>query len=262
MASADELLSSGDLPGARAALVEIVRSKPSDAPARMFLFQLLAMAGEWDKAQTQVQALAQISPEAAMLAVAYGQAIEAEKQRRAVFAGHARVALLAEADGWAARLPEAIELIAQGRNDEGIALRDEVFDQAPETPGSFNDIEFDWIGDADGRFGPTFEAVIAGRYGLVPFSAVERIKSEGPIDLRDCVWYPVQIAYKIGQSVAALLPARYPGSEHSADTAVQMARATHWEPTAWGEAGLGQHLLTLSSGEDQELLALRTLTFN
>lgn len=262
MASADELLSSGDLPGARAALVETVRSKPSDAPARMFLFQLLAIAGEWDKAHTQVQALAQISPGAAMLAVAYGQAIVAEKDRRAVFAGEARIAMLSDPDGWAARLPEAIQLIAQGRVAEGVALRDQTFDEAPETPGKFNEIPFEWIADADARFGPTFEAVIAGHYGLVPYSAVERIKSEGPIDLRDCVWYPVQIAYKIGQSVAALLPARYPGSEICADVAIQLGRATRWEPAAWGDAGLGQHLLSLSSGDDQELLALRTLTFD
>lgn len=45
MSDADELLSTGDLGGARAALVELVRSQPADEQARMFLFQLLAVTG-------------------------------------------------------------------------------------------------------------------------------------------------------------------------------------------------------------------------
>ena len=55
---ADQLLRDGDLDGARSALVETVRSNPADARARMFLFQLLAVAGEWDKAHTHLEALA------------------------------------------------------------------------------------------------------------------------------------------------------------------------------------------------------------
>lgn len=262
MANADELLRSGDLSGARSALVDIVRKNPSDAQARMFLFQLLALAGEWDKARTQVQALAHLSPEAQMLAAAYGQAIEAETARRSVFSGESRAELLADRGGWAEPLTEALQLFAQGRTEDAVALRDEAFDAAPDAPGTFNDTAFEWIADCDSRFGPTFEAIIAGRYGLIPFSAVDRIESEGPVDLRDLVWYPVQLAFKSGQSVAAMLPARYPGSEALGDGALQLARTTTWQEAGWGEAGAGQHLWTLSGDEDQGLLSLRTLVFD
>ncbi|WP_334184956.1 type VI secretion system accessory protein TagJ [Novosphingobium sp.] len=261
MADADTLLRSGDFDGARAALVETVRAQPADQAARMFLFQLLAVAGEWDKARRQLQALAQLSGEAQMLAVAYGQAIDAELERAEVLAGRQRARQHAASD-WCEGLVEAIHHLGNGRTGEAIAARDAAFDAAPDTPGIFNDEPFEWIADADARFGPAFEAIIAGRYGIQPFDQVAVITSEGPRDLRDLVWYPVQIAFKSGQSVAAFLPARYPGSEVSRETDERMARATWWHASEWGDIGSGQRLWTLSDGDDRGLLALRDLRFD
>ena len=118
----------------------------------MFLFQLLALAGEWDKARTQLLSLAQLSPEAQMLAVAYGQAIDAEVTRAKVFAGEVKVDVLANGEGWAAGLADAIQLLALGKTEEGLAARDAAFENAPDCPGMFNDTPFEWIADCDSRF--------------------------------------------------------------------------------------------------------------
>ncbi len=260
MSDADTLLRSGDLDGARSALVETVRAEPANQQARMFLFQLLAAAGEWDKARRQLDTLAQLSGEAQMLAVAYGQAIDAERERAAVFAGTAR-ARQHVASGWLEGVIDALEHFGQGRIEQGEAARDAAFDAAPDMPGRFNDVEFDWIADADSRFGPSFEAIIGGRYGLQGFDQVTSITSEGPRDLRDLIWYPVQIAFRSGQSVAAFLPARYPGSESASDVSERLGRATSWSDTEWGQAGSGQRLWTLSDGGDHALLSLRALSF-
>lgn len=262
MKDADALLRDGDLAGARQALVEAVKSRPSDEQARMFLFQLLAVAGEWTKAKSQLEALAQLSPEAQMLSVAYGQAIAAEELRARVFSGAEKMILLADADGWAAPLLDAIQAYATGRTAEGDAARDAAFDAAPDTPGSFNGEAFEWIADADSRFGPAFEAIVGGRYGLVPFSAVEQIKSTGPRDLRDIVWFPVEIAFRSGQSAAGFMPARYPGTEVSSEDSERLSRSTSWQETPWGESGRGQHLLSLSDGDDVGLLSLTLLKFD
>ncbi len=262
MVDADALLRGGDLRGARAALVEIVKSRPSDQQARMFLFQLLAVAGEWDKARTQLQALAQLSPEAQMLAVTYDQAITAENQRAAVFSGVVDMPLLAGKDGWAVKLAEAVSLQARGDQAGADAVREEAFDSAPDTPGSIDGQRFEWIADADIRFGPSFEAIIYGSYGLVGFDKVASITSDGPGSLRDIVWYPVQISFRSGQSVAALLPARYPGSETAEESAQQLGRATGWIARDWGEEGCGLHTWSLSEGDDRGLLELRRIVFD
>ena len=103
---ADQLLAAGDLDGARSALVETVRSNPADERAGMFLFQLLAVAGEWEKARTHLEALARISAEARMLATVYSMAMKAEEQRAAIFAGNERMPVIRGA--WAEGLADSI----------------------------------------------------------------------------------------------------------------------------------------------------------
>jgi type VI secretion system protein ImpE len=262
VADADDLLRAGDLAGARAALIDAVKRAPGDPRARMFLFQLQCVAGEWDKALVQLRTLAQLSPEAEMLGVAYRQAIEAERLREQVFSGHAQPAVLVSSSPWAGDIAAALGLFAQGRAGEAETRRETGLEAAPDTPGEIEGRSFDWIADADGRFGPTFEAVIAGRWGLVPFEAVGSITSEGVQDLRDLVWYPVQIAFKTGQSVAGFIPTRYPGSAATGEADLMLARRTDWREGPGGQEGIGQRLWTLSDGSDVDLLSLRRLVLH
>ena len=257
----DALLRSGDIDGARAALVDIVRTRPGDDKARMFLFQLLCLTGEWAKARKQLEALVQVAENAPMLGVAYNQALDGELLRDAVFRGDAQMPVLVGMGGWMDGLARSITLLIAGDLAAAEAAREEAFDQAPDTPGSLNGMPFDWIADADMRFGPCFEAIVAGRYGLVPFEAVQTISSSGPADLRDVVWYPVEMALRSGQSVAAFLPARYPGSEAASSSLVRLARETDWLDQPWGQAGSGQRLWSISDGSDCGLLDLRNLVF-
>ncbi|MBB3880826.1 type VI secretion system accessory protein TagJ [Sphingomonas pseudosanguinis] len=265
MTDADALLRSGDLAGARRALVEAARTAPGDAKTRLFLFQLLALAGEWDKAATQLTTLASLSPEAQMLSVVYGQAIAAERVRADVFAGTVRADIHGEAPDWSLQIAEALQLSTQGRVDEADALRDTAFAAAPDTPGSFNDTPIAWIADADSRVGPMIEAIIGGRYGLLPFSDIAVMVSEGPRDLRDLVWYPVELTLKTGPRIAALLPTRYPiiGDPAALDADHALARATDWRDDGQGgEIGVGQRLLMTSDGGEHGLLSLRQLRFD
>lgn len=262
MTDPDALLRSGDVVGTRAALIEAVRASPGDDRVRMFLFQLLCVTGEWDKARKQLETLVQVAADAQMLGVTYNQVLEAERLRSDVFAGKAEMPVLVGMDGWIDGVAKAITLIAQGEIAAAEAVRDEAFGAAPDTPGTIDGRPFDWIADSDMRFGPAFEAIVAGRYGLVPFDAVKSITTDGLRDLRDVQWLPVQMELRSGQSVAAFLPARYPGSETSSDGAIQLGRQTDWVDRSWGQAGLGQRLWTLSDESEVGLLGFRQLAFD
>jgi type VI secretion system protein ImpE len=261
MANADELLRAGDLNGARAALIEQVKRAPDDQQARMFLFQLFCVLGEWDKAKTQLRALAQLSPEAQMLSVAYNMAIDAELEREKAFAGQSPFALLVNTSPWAGDLAASLGFLAQGRLEDAEAARDRAFEAAPDTPGQFGDQAFDWIADADPRFGPCFEAVIYGRWGIVPFDSVAKMTSEGPADLRDLVWLEAEIEFKTGQSVSAILPARYPGLAGETDPDLLLGRGTDWRDGPLGQQGVGQKLWSLGEADETGILSLRRLTF-
>ena len=262
MADADALLRQGDVDAARAALVDAIRSQPGDQRARMFLFQLLAINGEWDKAGSQLQALVQLSSEAQMLGVTYNQVLAAERQRAAVFAGTAEAEVLAGAGGWADGIAQALGLFARGQEAEATALRDAAFDAAPDMPGSCDGTRFEWLADGDSRFGPTFEVILGGRYGLIPFDAVKSIEATGPEDLRDTIWYPVEIEFRTGHSGAAFLPARYPGTEAAESGLVRLGRMTDWQDRDWGQQGLGQRVWVFSDGPDRGLLELRRIEFD
>jgi protein involved in temperature-dependent protein secretion len=259
MEQADRLLSLGDLAATRAALVRDVRENPGDLGARMFLFQLLLLTGEWDKAEVQLRALAQTSPDAQMLNVVYAQAIAAEKTRSAAFGGEAPFVCLMQQSPWLTRLADALGALARGDAAQSLQLRDLAFDEAPEMPGRWGETPFRQISDSDARFGPAFEAIIGGRWGLIGFDEVLLIKSEGPRDLRDLVWLPVEMTFRGGRSAAALLPVRYPGTEAAEDSAPRLARSTDWRDGPLGAEGIGQRLWFLDDGSECGLLSVRRL---
>ena len=251
---ADDLLSSGDLAGARAALVETIKRAPEDGRARMFLWQVMAVQGDWDKAAVQLRSLASVAGETQMLATVYSQAIAAEKQRAEAYGGRAPLPVLVSSSPWIDTLAQGLAALARGEAEEGAHLRDEAFDAAGDTPGEIDGHRFGWIADVDPRLGPCFEAVAAGRWGLIPFEAVSHIKTEGPRDLRDVVWLPVELTLRSGQSAAALLPARYPGAETAADS-LKLGRSTEWQD----DVPFGQRTWATDDGGERGLLEFREI---
>ncbi len=262
MQTADELLAAGDLEGARAILVETVRSSAADERARIFLLQLLLVLGEWDKAANQLRAFAQLTPEAQMLATVYNQAILAEQQRAAAFAGTGTFAPLVESPAWLGRLMEALAAYSRGDTAAGEALRDEAFDGAVDVGGVFGERKFERIADVDARFGPCFEAIVGGRWGFIAFESIREMRTEGPKDLRDLVWLPVEVTFSAGNTVACLLPVRYPGTERNANNALKLARGTDWTSGASGDCALGQRQWFTDDGSEMGILDLRRAQFH
>jgi len=76
----------GRLREAIKALGEELRSNPLDAKRRTFLFELLLFAGEYDRAEKQLDLLAGASADAAAGTLLYRSALHAERIRQAMFA--------------------------------------------------------------------------------------------------------------------------------------------------------------------------------
>lgn len=261
MATADDLIKAGNLAQAKVEILEAVKRAPQDQGARMYLFQLLLVTGEWDKALIHLRALAQISAEAQMLATVYHGLIEAEKSRASAYAGKLDVPFLISAPIWCEEFAKSFRLIAKGEVEEGLALRTQALESAAEAPGTFNGTEFSWIADVDSRLGPNLEVIIGGQWGLVPFESIEQVTADGPENLRDLVWLPAEFRFKTGQSGAGFIPARYPGSEKHADSAVVLGRSTVWENGVGDEEyPVGQRLFWSGEELDFSLFELRTLS--
>src|SRR5579871_2277575 len=200
MEAATDLLTAGDLEGARRILTESLRADPRNASARMMLFQILCVIGDWDRAVAQLRSIAQLDPEAQMLQAAYNQVIAAERARAGAFAGSASMTTLVESPEWLTTLVQSLEAFAKGNSTEGNELRDRAFDSAPDSSGSLNGAAFARLADEDARFGPSFEAIIAGRWGILAFESITEIRCEGPKDPCDMIWLPVELTLRAGPS--------------------------------------------------------------
>jgi type VI secretion system protein ImpE len=289
---AEECLRSGNVEEALAELQADVRREPANPQKRVFLFQLLCLLGRWDRALTQLQVLSDMDPKTVAMVQTYGPALRAESIRREVFAGRRAPTLFGKPEEWMAWLLEAARLTGEGKHEQAAPLRARALEAAPATAGSVIVSErsaagavagseggapsgpgagsdeglgpqagFQWVADGDARLGPMLEAVVGGNYYWIPFLRLREVRLERPTDLRDLVWTAATLTLANGGQTVALLPARYPGSEDSADGQIRMARKTTWtDCSADGSAfvGLGQRVLVTDQGE-LPLLDLRTM---
>jgi len=260
-ASAAEMsLRNGDPVAALALLQEQVRAQPSDADLRVFLFQLLCVLGQWERALNQLTVASKLDAGTLAMAQTYGEAVRCEAIRRDVFAGRKSPMIFGEPDQWLAVLIESLLVSGQGDLARGEQLRQRAFEEADTSSGTINAQPFEWIADADSRLGPVLEAVINGRYYWVPFARLSAVTIEAPEDLRDVVWMPAHLQFENGGEQVALIPTRYPDSESSGDALIVLARKTVWEEVAPdAHRGLGQRILATDAG-DVPLMELRTLT--
>jgi type VI secretion system protein ImpE len=222
----------GKLREAIKALGEELRSNPLDAKRRTFLFELLLFAGEFDRAEKQLDLLAGASADAAAGTLLYRSALHAERTRQAMFANH--------------ETPPSKEEAVYG--------------------GTCNGKNFSEISDSDPRIGANLEVFIAGSYTWIPIHYLRRLEIEPPKDLRDLVWARARVDtssdFRLQELGEVLLPVICPLSSKHADESVHLGRESAWEPDeTYGEIPFGAKLI-LVDGVDVPLLELRTVTWS
>jgi type VI secretion system protein ImpE len=226
---ARELLAASRLTDAIESLGVELRNDPTDAQRRSLLFELLAFAGEFDRAEKHLDILAQRGPDAGMGALLYRAAIHAEKTRAEMFRTGDR--------------PEHRGSTAPA--------------------GAVNGKQFSSIRDADPRIGDRLEVFAAGQYMWLPFEHIASLRINPPKRLRDTLWTPAILKtgpkFKGVELGEVLLPVLAPLSFESDDDAVRLGRVTEWVATDDGDAPVGQKLL-LVDDEEVPILEVRELT--
>lgn len=258
--SAEQLLRDGMLDEALDELQDIVRRDPSNPKHRIFLFQILCVKGEWDRALTQLNVAADLDPIALAMAQMYREALRIEVLRADIFAGKRSPLIFGEPPEWISLLIEALRIEGEGNDSAAQKLRERAFEDAPSTSGTIDDQPFEWIADADTRLGPVLEVLVNGRYYWAPFSQIHQIQLEKPSDLRDIIWTPCQFIWANGGDAVGLIPTRYPGSESDEDPLIRLGRKTNWtEPTPGSARGCGQRLFA-TDVDDFPIMDTRKIT--
>lgn len=231
--TAKNLYQAGKLKEAIQALNAEVRDNPGDTRRRTFLFELLTFAGEYDRAQKQLQVLAGEGSDAQMGTVLYLSALHAEKTRKETFF-----------KGEYPPLPAG----------------------GGEVSGEIDGQPFTRLLDADPRIGPRLECYAAGAYIWIPFEHIEEIEAQAPRRVRDLIWIPALVrtgpAFQAMELGEVLLPALTWDASGHKDDEVRLGRVTNWyENELEQSCPVGQKML-LVDGEEFPILELRKLTFH
>ena len=224
-----ELYSEGRLREAIQALGDELRKNPLDARRRTFLFELLLFAGEYARAEKQLDVLSGGGAESAAGSLLYRSALHAERTRQEMFA---------RGETPKPQQHAAAPMIVNGRRAEEIT-------------------------DADPRIGPNLEVFLAGSYTWIPFGFVQRLEIETPKNLRDVMWARARLEttpeFRLQELGEVLVPGISPLSWRHAEGALQLGRETAWEEDeTWGAVPFGAKLLTVD-GVDVPLLQIRTM---
>ena len=258
--SADELVQAGDVEAALSELQQRVRTHPADSEPRIFLFQLMVVLGQWNRALTQLEVIHDLETKAWPMVHAYRDVINCEMHREAVFTGKSKPLVLGEPQQWMALLIEAQQCYARGDIENFKKLNAQAFEQAPASSGKINDEPFEWLADADQRFGPTLEFIFNEHDYWAPMQTIKTLRTEQPSDLRDLVWLPTEVTWTNGGQNMVMMPARYPrmagiGNEYL------LSRKTDWQDRGQDVLeGIGQRLLATDQS-DYPLLTIRSIEF-
>jgi len=227
--TAEELFREGKLDEAIQALGASLREDPSNLKNRTFLFELLCFAGQYDRAEKQLDLLGDQNRDSMLGGLLYRGALNAERTRQDMF--------------------------DQGKTPPA--------DGSSALSGTLNDKPFQSIRDGDGRIGPKLEIIAGGDYMWVGFENIAQIDIQPPKRLRDLLWLPARLRtgpnFK-GQDLGEILiPVISPGSLASDDPQVRLGKVTEWYRDENGvEFPLGQKVL-LVDGEEIPILDVRKL---
>ncbi|HWQ33718.1 MAG TPA: type VI secretion system accessory protein TagJ [Blastocatellia bacterium] len=220
-----ELLSQGQLAAALAEATSAVKARPTDMQLRTTLFELLCFAGEWERAEKQLEVIAHQDAKTAIGVQAYHNNIRAERARERLFTEGLKPHFLIAPPAYVALHLEALNRIREGSLPEARALLDRAEDERPALAGKIDGQPFTDFRDVNDLTGPVLEVIVQDNYTWVPFEQIRQIELREPKQLRDLLWMMARIETE-AVSGEVFIPALYAGSGRHADDQVRLGRVT------------------------------------
>lgn len=261
MDEAKRLLDEGNLTGAIEALLNFVRSNPTDIPARIFLFELSCYSGDWDRADKQLDVIGHQDPNAMLGALIYRQNFKAERDRMRYFSDSLQPGILAPPPKYVEDLIRANNRLREGNTAEARAILDSVEEERPAFKASVNGTEVSDMRDYNDLTMCIFEAIFKDQYIWLPMEQVASIEFFKPKTLRDLFWIQAEVELVEGTKGEMFLPSLYSGSWKHDDDQVRLGRKTDWRELGDDMfIGEGTRLFWMD-GSDRSILDIQSIEF-
>jgi type VI secretion system protein ImpE len=259
--TAEELLKAGHLLATVEQLNQEVRSRPTDIQRRTFLFELLCFAGDYQRAERQLDVLGHQSATAEIGVQVYRHILIAEQARQRLFSEGVQPNFLFPPPSYVHLHLAALHQLCNHQPAEAVALLDESQRSQPLLKGSLAGQPFAEWRDGDDLLAPFLEVIVHDKYVWLPFEQIKDLHVTPPKRLRDLLWVPATLEAHSGPVGEVFLPVLYPDSHRHADERVKLGRMTDWHDMGEGVTlGAGQHLFFVD-GQDRGILEVRDIEF-
>jgi type VI secretion system protein ImpE len=238
-----ELFQQGQLGAAIEALNQELKSHPTDAERRTFLFELLCFAGDYDRARKQLDVITQQSSGSEWATQVYGNILVAENKRSRLLTHSLAPEFLTDPPDYVHGLLDAVNRLREGNARKAHQVLQQVDQERPRLRGTANGRAFEDFRDCDDLFAPVLELIIVQDYVWVPLEKIRELEVAAPERPRDLIWSPVRIGLDDSSQRRGYLPNRYVGSAAHPDEQIKLGRMTDWlEDESGTVRGVGQRL--------------------
>ena len=262
MATAKELFDAGELGAAIEELTREVKANPGDLWRRTFLFELLCFAGEFDRAERQLDVVGHQSAQAEVGVQVYRNLLKAERARARLFSDGLQPHFLAEPPAYVDLHLAAINRVREGNIAKARQLLDQAEEERPALKGKLNGQPFPDFRDYNDVVGPVLELMVQDKYTWLPLEQATYIEIPPPQQLRDLMWASVRVETTDGTIGEVFLPMLYANSSQHPNDQVKLGRMTDWK-------NLGEIIyfafglrLFLVGDEEKAILEVKTIEFD
>jgi type VI secretion system protein ImpE len=254
-------LDNGNLSGAVEAALGIVKSNPTVYAARAFLFELSLFAGDWDRADRQLDVIGHQDANSAIGSLIYRQCLSAERDRKKFFSEGLRPETPEKAEPYIEDLFTANGLMREGKTAEARELLDKIEEERPAFPCKVNGEGYSDFKDYNDLTMCVFEAIVKDSYVWLPFGSVKKITFLERKSLRDVYWPQAEFELVNGTAGELFLPSLYVDTWKSSDDQVRLGRSVDWRDA--GDdiyVGEGTRIFTMD-GNDIPILDIKEVEF-
>lgn len=247
MSTAGEALKSGDLQGARAALVEGVKRAPADVGLRFRLAETLIACGDWERADGHLDLVMSQDTSWGPMVLVLRQLVRAAKHRDEVFEQGRAPDLVTPSTP---EVERSLRILMETRTGaDAAALRQAADEEGPAVTLEQDGRPVSPVRDLDDRTADVLEILTStGKYVWAPWSAVVSLQLREAERPRDLVWRPAELELRDGPTGVVYLPMIYHAPREALTDAYRLGRETDWVERGGLTCGLGQRCLLL--GDD------------
>ena len=253
------LLQSGKLTEALTQLTQEVKAQPTDTQRRTFLFELLCFAGDFQRAERQLDTLGHQNATLEVGVEVYRNILKAEEARSRLLSDGLKPTFLFESPAYIHYHLDAVNRLREGRPNEVKTLMGKSREIRPQVKGTIDGEAFTDFLDADDLIAPVLEVIVHNTYVWLPFEQIKKVSIAQPKQLRDLLWIPATIEAKSQPVGEVFLPVLYLGTSQSSNDQLRLGRMTDWESIGDGlNRGIGQRLFTWDN-QDRAILETREI---